>query len=362
MPIRRAVVASLLALLPAALGACADAENKDDPSPSGESSEDELKKRVSGAGASGKLVAPKVSWYVQGVQASDMKQNGALVQFGNTLDLPPGKIALTIEPHRADGPRFNLGFVEVVAGGTTTLPAPSGIRVRRDRTLTWEGVGIVGGAWLAGASPMSIKNVMVTSETGRRLDGVDPLDRADEFLVPAGTYALGYDGLTREILVAPGQHIDVTFPSTTLEIVTDPIDPAFPNPAKFNGEFYVSDATDQNVLRVRDFGKRIVRAGAVARLHNAWGLEVTATAKVGEAVVAHLNRLEVEPLQITTNGVATGVPATCNLSVKKNDKWVAAGAGFSCDHVGFDVPDGSYRVSYRAIGSTYVDAREISFP
>lgn len=347
----------LLPFLPVVAACTADDGN----GPPAETTDDEVKRRVSGSGATARVIVPAApSWYSVGASTTALFFDDQVASFGKTRDVPPGKHTVKIASHgRLIAPSFQYPVLDLAAGSTTTLEAPGGVFVRRDRSVTWQGEGH--DSALIGKNPADGKPVAVTRELGRRMDGVDPIEMGEEFLVPAGTYQLRSDGTDTPITIAPGKHVDVVFPSATIEVVTDPIDPAFPNPNAFGGSFYVVDSGDQNFVEVRAFGKRIVRPGAVARVKNAWGLEVKATARPSAPAVLHLNRLEIEPLTITTNGTPQTVHATWRLAVWVDSQWKNVGANYETN-TGIDVPDGKYRVTYRSYGGDFTDVREVSFP
>lgn len=349
------VVTALLASA-ASLPACTSEAGEEE---SADSADEDLKKKVGGKNTAYATVeAAPLAWFDQGRFENRQFVDGKPLLPGAKLELPPGSYPAKIAGYGFLDAPGDLAYpnLALAAGEKVTLPAPVGVLVVRKGTLTWEGLG-------TRQSTLAVGDRGVLSDSGRRLDGVDPLVRGRYVLVPSDKpLTLRTPGGTKTIPAAPGQLVTVEVPVARATIELEAVDPAYPTPTYAAPDFHVEDAWGGAFEMAAKFGTRTVRPGATLVLKNAWGATASFTMTETAETKIQLHRLEVDPLSVTKDGATKNTWTRVDVEMWKDGRWTPYGRQISAPF-GADVLDGKYRVTrYDPYQPTIRSVDEVSFP
>lgn len=335
--------------------ACASAPADDEQ---GSADEGELKKKVgSKTTAYAKVSVPGPAWFDPSRFENTVQVGDQEIRPGYSREFPPGAYSLGLVSHaHLYAPEFKLPGLQLAAGQTLTLDAPSGVHIARDGVLTWDGNASV-------ATALYKDGALVAADSGLQMDGTDAMVRGRDFLVPSGNLTLRMGDTTTTIPVAPGELARVKVPVAEAEVTFESIDPAFPSPSLGGNDFFVADASGNHVEFLRKFGKRVVRPGVDVTLHNAWGQTTKARAFPGQPVSLAVHRLEIEALKVTKNGKTAETLTGVVIEVKEpNGTYKKLGHNLYAP-MGADVLDGEYRVTRTApYDGSIGDVETVSFP
>ncbi|NOU29760.1 MAG: hypothetical protein HOO96_17785 [Polyangiaceae bacterium] len=354
---RSSVFFSLLLATMAAQSVACIAGNDDDSS----SEDSEIKKKVKPKGGNGAFDLLKPS-FATGF-AGQFNFDGPAMALGERREKVPGSYNLQLVGATIpDGQTMAQTETIAITAGTVTARTPGGLRVRFSEPVTLGGARVMltppqgyagflnaGGAWQANAN------------------GGQMLSLAGKVVVAPAT-----ETNTLDAIVTEGAIKEVVLPTSRVKVALDEYDAAYPNPASCSAAYVRAGAWGyQSTAFVRNTNGSpnasfVVPQGSRADVAVVvYGFEVKQPTVAGGTNAFTLNRLEVDHVEVAQSGGGTQmVPGTYTIARKNADGTFTPLNCNAPTQTGVDLPDGTYRVTSSARGTsgTVTSTEEVSFP
>ncbi len=351
-------VVGLCSMLQLGLG-CASSDNED-----GSGSEDaDIKKKVKPKGGNGAFDLLRPS-FAAGF-AGQFNFDSLVMAPGERREKAAGSYSLQLVGETiADGLTMAQGESIAITAGIVTARTPGGLRVRFAEPVTlgnvrvtltpsqgYAGFFLQGGAWQASAS------------------GGQMLSLAGKVVVAPAT-----ETQTIDAIVTEGAVKEIVLPTSRVKVALDEYDAAYPNPSTSNcaaASVRAGALGTQVSAFVRNpngtpNGSFVVPQGSLADVAVVvYGFEVKRPTVAGGTQSFTLNRLEVDHVEVAQAGGGTRmVPGTYTIARKNADGTFIALRCPAATHTGVDLPDGTYRVTSSALGTsgTITSTEDVSFP